>query len=62
MNRYRYEQCLKVLRNAVNEDRETMSIVVKLKDNEYNVEDVSYEQFVAENDRIYTLITIKIND
>ena len=62
MNKWQYVQICKVLRNAMNEDVENMSIVVKIKDNEYSVEDVCYEQFVAENGQINTLITIKAYD
>ena len=46
----------------MNEDVENMSIMVKVKDNEYSVEDVCYKQFVAENGQINTLITIKAYD
>lgn len=60
MNQDKYEQSLKVLHNALGEDKEHMRIIVKVGSNEYELENVMFEQFVDENADIRTKIVIKV--
>ena len=49
-----------VLHNALLEDRDNMVIWVETKDCQYEVEDIRFEQFVDQNERVCTVITIKV--
>ena len=49
-----------VLHNALMEDRDNMMIWVETKDCQYEVEDIRFEQFVDQNERVCTVITIKV--
>lgn len=60
MNQDKYEQCLKVLRTALGEDKENMRIIVKVGSNEYELKNVMFEQFVDENADIRTKIVIRV--
>ena len=51
---------LEVLHNALLEDRDNMVIWVETKDCQYEVEDIRFEQFVDQNERVCTVITIKV--
>ncbi len=56
----KYKSLLEVLHNALLEDRDNMMIWVETKDNQYELEDVKFEQFVDQNRRVCTVITIKV--
>ena len=56
----KYKSLLEVLHNALLEDRNNMMIWVETKDNQYELEDVKFEQFVDQNRSVCTVITIKV--
>lgn len=60
MNQDKYEQSLKVLSTALSGDREHMKLIVKVGSDEYELENVMFEQFVDENADIRTRIVIKV--
>ena len=51
--------CREVLRNALLEDRDNMMLWVETDKRQYEVEDVKFEQFVDQNERVCTVITIR---
>ena len=56
----KYKHLLQVLANAMLEDKDNMMIFVETDDKQYELEDVKFEQFLDQNDRVCTVITIKV--
>ena len=51
--------CLEVLHNALLEDRDNMMIWVETDKRLYEVEDIRFEQFLDQNERVCTVINIR---
>lgn len=58
--RNKYKSLLEVLHNALLEDMGNMMVFVETDDKQYELEDVRFEQFLDQNDRVCTVITIKV--
>lgn len=58
--RNKYKSLLEVLHNALLEDMGNMMVFVETDDKQYELEDVKFEQFLDQNDRVCTVITIKV--
>ena len=58
--RNKYKSLLEVLHNALLEDKDNMMVFVETDDKQYELEDVKFEQFLDQNDRVCTVITIKV--
>ena len=58
--RNKYKSLLEVLHNAMLEDMGNMMVFVETDDKQYELEDVKFEQFLDQNDRVCTVITIKV--